>query len=75
MFNIFQSGIRYVRYWITASNGKGHGIHSPFVYEWVTRVLQDDRLFYAYANIEQQRALLLHNQQVLEVNDPIVKEV
>jgi predicted O-methyltransferase YrrM len=69
MYNIFQSGIRYVRYWITASNGKGHGIHSPFVFEWVTRVLQDDRVFYAYANIEQQRALLLHNQQVLEVND------
>jgi predicted O-methyltransferase YrrM len=69
MYNIFQSGIRYIKYWITASNGKGHGIHSPFVYEWVTRVLQDERVFYAYANIEQQRALLLLNQQLLEVND------
>lgn len=69
MYNIFQSGIRYLRYWITASNGKGHGIHSPFVYEWVTRVLQDERVFYAYAHIEQQRALLLHNQQLLQVND------
>lgn len=69
MYNQWQMAIRYVKYWITASNGKGHGVHSPFVFEWITRVLQDDRKFYAYASIEQQRELLLHNNQLLEVTD------
>ena len=69
MYNHWQIAIRYVKYWITASNGKGHGVHSPFVFEWITRVLQDDRKFYAYASIEQQRELLLHDHQLLEVKD------
>ncbi|NDA62084.1 MAG: class I SAM-dependent methyltransferase [Chitinophagia bacterium] len=69
MYNQWQIAIRYLKYWITASNGRGHGIHSPFVFEWITRVLQDDRKFYAYASIEQQRELLLHNNQLLEVKD------
>ncbi|MBU3743706.1 MAG: tryptophan 7-halogenase, partial [Sediminibacterium sp.] len=47
MYNQWQIALRYLKYWIAASNGKGHGVHSPFVFEWITRVLQDDRKFYA----------------------------
>lgn len=39
MYNHFQLGLKYLRYFFTASNGKGHGIHSPFVYEFVENVL------------------------------------
>lgn len=39
MYNHFQLGLKYLRYFFTASNGKGHGIHSPFVYEFVEQVL------------------------------------
>lgn len=40
MYNYFQLGSKYLRYFFTASNGKGHGIHSPFIYEFVEQVLR-----------------------------------
>lgn len=60
---------KYLRYYITALNGKGHGIHSPFVFDFVQRVLNDDRQFYAYRQIENLRQLLLHDQRILEAED------
>ncbi|MFZ6024939.1 MAG: O-methyltransferase [Bacteroidota bacterium] len=60
---------KYLRYYITASNGKGHGIHSPFVFDFVQHVLNDDRQFYAYRQIENLRQLLLNDQRILEVED------
>ena len=59
MYSPLQLGIKYLKYYVTASNGKGHGVHSPFVFEFITRVLNDDRQFYAYQPIENLRTLLL----------------
>jgi predicted O-methyltransferase YrrM len=39
MYNHFQLGIKYLQYLFTASNGRGHGIHSPFVFEFIDQVL------------------------------------
>jgi predicted O-methyltransferase YrrM len=39
MYNHFQLGFKYLQYFFTASNGRGHGIHSPFVFEFVEQVL------------------------------------
>jgi predicted O-methyltransferase YrrM len=39
MYNHFQLGLKYLRYLTKASNGKGHGVHSPFVYAFIERVL------------------------------------
>ena len=36
MYSSFQLALKYLRYWFTASNGKGHGVHSPFVFEFIT---------------------------------------
>lgn len=33
--------LKYVKYCVSASNGKGHGIHSPFVFDFITHVLND----------------------------------
>jgi predicted O-methyltransferase YrrM len=60
---------KYLRYYLTASNGKGHGIHSPFVFDFVQNVLNDKRHFYAYAQIEILREQLLKNEQIIEVED------
>jgi predicted O-methyltransferase YrrM len=30
---------KYVHYYLNASNGKGHGVHSPFVYQFIQEVL------------------------------------
>jgi hypothetical protein len=47
-----QQFIKYCKYWLTADNGKGHGIHSPFVFKFVIDVLNDKRFFYTFETIE-----------------------
>lgn len=69
MFSPVQLAVRYARYYLTASNGKGHGMHSPFVFEFITQVMNDDRQFYAYRQIENLRELLLLNRQELVIGD------
>lgn len=69
MYSPFQLGARYLKYTITASNSKGHGMHSPFVFDFITKVLNDDRHFYAYGSIENLRQLLLLDQKELLIED------
>lgn len=69
MYAAVPLALKYLRYYLTAQNGKGHGMHSPFVFDFITQVLNDDRQFYAYQSIENLRQLLLHNQRILEVTD------
>lgn len=69
MFSSWQLIKKYADYYLTASNGKGHGIHSPFVYDFVRHVLNDKRNFYAYGQVEALRNKLLHNEAVIAVED------
>lgn len=61
--------LKFLKYYLTASSGKGHGVHSPFVYEFITNVMNDDRHFYAYDSIEQIRQNVLRNDKVLTIAD------
>ncbi len=47
---LFKS-IQYCYYYATAYNRKGHGIHSPFVYQIIREVLLDNRFFYAFKDL------------------------
>ncbi len=69
MYSPFQLATKFLRYYLTASNGKGHGIHSPFIYEFVSRVLNDKRDFYAYVAIEELRQQLLRIHTSIKVDD------
>lgn len=69
MYSPFQLAKKYIRYYLTASNGKGHGIHSPFVFDFIENVLNDKRTFYAYERIENLRGLLKNESEILEVED------
>ncbi|MGN6491448.1 MAG: O-methyltransferase [Agriterribacter sp.] len=69
MYSKPRLALKYLQYYITAHNGKGHGIHSPFVFDFVTRVLNDRRQFYAFQKIEAQRGLLLLNNEIIEIED------
>jgi len=69
MFSSWQLLKKYSSYYLTALNGKGHGIHSPFVYDLVRRVMIDKRNFYAYNQVETLRRKLLHDETVIEVED------
>lgn len=44
-------------------------MHSPFVFEFITKVLNDDRHFYAYQAIENIRQLMLLEQKELLIED------
>ncbi len=69
MYSVFQLSKKYLRYLVTASNGKGHGVHSPFVYDFITKVLLDKTIYPEYLKIEQQRNVLLRNTDVITIED------
>ncbi len=52
MYSKSKMEIKYLPWWLTASNSKGHGMHSPFVFDFIINVLNDDRAFYAFQQIE-----------------------
>ena len=56
-------------YYLTASNGKGHGIHSPFVFDFIKNVLNDKQSYPAYQPIESLRKKLLADSTVIDVED------
>ncbi|HLZ85797.1 MAG TPA: class I SAM-dependent methyltransferase [Puia sp.] len=69
MYSSLRLAQKYFRYWLTAANGKGHGIHSPFVFDFVTKVLNDKKPYPAYDPIEGLRRRLLGDNTLLEVED------
>jgi predicted O-methyltransferase YrrM len=69
MYSPFTLALKYLRYYITASNGRGHGVHSPFIFNFITNVLNDDRYFQSYREIEDLRKKLLLDKTILQVED------
>jgi predicted O-methyltransferase YrrM len=69
MYNRFQLAKKYFHYYFTSSNGKGHGIHSPFVFNFIKDVLNDKRKIEGAEKIEEMRRHLLHNNSSIEVID------
>ena len=61
--------LKYLEYFFRAQNGKGHGVHSPFVFDFIVNVLNDDRDYYAYTDVEYLRAQLLQDRSLIEVED------
>ncbi len=66
---MLQLAYKYIYYWLAARNGKGHGIHSPFVFEFITQVLNDNRKYYCYAPIERLREQLKRDKTELIFED------
>lgn len=66
MINI---ALKYLKYYATSMNGKGHGIHSPFVFNFVKNVLNDDRKYYSYVAVELLRKKLLKRKEIIEIED------
>ncbi|HJS55158.1 MAG TPA: class I SAM-dependent methyltransferase, partial [Chitinophagaceae bacterium] len=60
---------KYLRYYFSAANGKGHGMHSPFVFEFITKILGDKMVYPEYEKVETLRKQLLNDNTVLEVED------
>jgi len=60
---------KYLNYYLTAANGRGHGTHSPFVFDFITKVLNDNNKYPEYSGIETLRRKLRKNPALLEIED------
>jgi predicted O-methyltransferase YrrM len=69
MYSPLIAAAKYIQYYLQANNGKGHGVHSPFVYSFIKEVLNDKRNFYAFTKIESIRKQLQQNKTLIEVTD------
>jgi predicted O-methyltransferase YrrM len=69
MYSPPQLLIKYLRYFVNASNSNGHGIHSPFVFNLIKTVLNDPDTYAAYDLVEKERKILLGDPSPLAVTD------
>ncbi len=69
MYTVAELAMRYGRYLLNASNGRGHGIHSPFVYAFTREVLIDKQHYPAYSIAEAYRKKIKGDHTVLDVVD------
>ncbi|NOT52451.1 MAG: SAM-dependent methyltransferase [Chitinophagaceae bacterium] len=69
MYSTWQLAIKYLKYYFTASNGKGHGTHSPFIFHFITHVLNDKEHYHEYERAEGLRKKMLDDNSVITVED------
>jgi predicted O-methyltransferase YrrM len=69
VFNPFQLLRKYLRYYFTSYNGKGHGMHSPFVYDFIIHVLNDRKVYEDYGKVEAVRKRLQMDKRLVKVED------
>ncbi len=70
MYNSFQLAWKFLVYLLTSSNGKGHGVHSPFVFDFIVNVLRGkEEDVQAFKKIETKRREFEHSNLVLDVLD------
>ncbi len=67
MLKTLRQLIKYLSYYRKSTTK--HGVHSPFVYEFITKVLEDKTKYVAYTRVEEQRQRLLKNKNVVEIVD------
>lgn len=69
MYSKWQLAQKYLNYYLRASNCRGHGIHSPFVFDLITKVLNDKKHYPEYDEVESLRQQLLTDKTVLNIED------
>ena len=69
MYSRWQLARKYLSYYRNASNGKGHGIHSPFVFDFIINVLNDRKKYDEYKKAESLRSQLLRDSRMFLVED------
>lgn len=58
---------RFIRFYFQAKTQ--YSVHSPFVFEFVREIIEDDRMFYVFQEAEVLRGELLKSSETVEVED------
>jgi predicted O-methyltransferase YrrM len=69
VYSTFQLAVKYFNYYLKGANSKGHGIHSPFVFDFILNVLNNKDNSLPPAEIEELRRKLLADNTLIEVED------
>ena len=64
---MWYSIISYFKFILSSTNQ--HGVHSPFVYDLVTKCFYDQTIYHAYSKLSNYRAHLLRNDSLVNVTD------
>jgi len=59
----------YLKYLLFSKHKYGHGIHSPFIFSFITNILNDKTKYDDYSKIEYIRQNLLTNNETINRND------
>lgn len=59
--------LAYIKFLLKSKNQ--HGVHSPFVYELVTKCFYDKSVSSDYAKLQAYRTSLLHNSETIAITD------
>jgi hypothetical protein len=66
--------LKRLQHFLTASNSKGHGMHSPFVFDFIINVLNDDSLFSVFNEIKNNNNELIKSSSKLDQSFFITKK-
>jgi len=64
---------KYFNYYFNASNGKGHGVHSPFVFNFISSILNNKELSEEAASANKYHALV--NRMIDFYKPAVVMEI
>jgi predicted O-methyltransferase YrrM len=57
----------YIKHLLIAKHNKGHGIHSPFIYELVSKVIHDKQYYSEYSYLNDIRKELISSSEIVDV--------
>lgn len=61
------TALEYLKYRIKADSE--NSLHSPFIYELYTTVIEPDKRYYVFDGIDKERENLLKNNRIIEIED------
>jgi hypothetical protein len=67
---IFFRATRYLKYLLFARHSKGHGIHSPFVFDIVSRLFRNKTDPEVVSTIEKVRKRMVNDKRIISDKDP-----
>lgn len=69
MYSRWQLAGKFLNYYFRSSNGKGHGTHSPFIFHFISKILNSRQSYPEYATVESLRNKLLKDKTELTIED------